>query len=119
MSKSLILSSYIKILFETVLNNGTSEIVDPQCAIGATDKDIIKAANGYDVTRIILFNTNTLRGRDVSEEIARAFSDPFDNFAPLWIKNLPNFDEAHAEEALTLRELTAHRRSFSHHSNYL
>ncbi len=119
MLKSLITAEHIRILFDTVAGDGSVEMVDPQIAIGATDKDIIKAADGYDVTRIIRFDTRSLRGVDISEQVSRSYEETFDHNSPIWIKSLPSFGAIAAEDMTQLRQSLAHQRSFSHQSNYL
>lgn len=119
MLKSLIQSEHQRILLATGIGDGTVEMVDAMVAVGASDKDIIKASDGYSTMQIVLFDMRTMRGVDISEQLSKSFDEPYDNFAPLWIKSLPNFDEIAAEDMGNLLQMSAHRRSFSHQSNYL
>jgi len=119
MLKSHIKDGYTRILLETHDGAGQIELVDACVAIGATDKDIIKAADGYETHQIIRFDVRTMRGVDITEDVAKSYEGPFNDEAPQWVQSLPNFPLIAAEEADDDSAYRAHVRSFSSPSIYL
>ncbi|SPL64440.1 hypothetical protein [Ochrobactrum soli] len=119
MLKSHVKDGYTRILLETHDGAGQIEMVDACVSIGATDKDIIKSADGYDTQRILRFDVRTMRGVDITDDVARSYEGPFDDDAPQWVKDLPNFHLIAADEADDERSYRSHVRACRSPSVYL
>ncbi len=111
MLKSHIKDGYTRILLETHDGAGQIEMVDACVAIGATDKEIIKAADGYDTHGIIRFDVRTMRGVDITDDVARSYEGPFNDDAPEWVRNSRNFHLISAEIADDERSYRSHVRA--------
>lgn len=102
----------MRILLEH-LERDRFEIYDPCVPAAAETEKILKEAAGLDTVRILKFDPATLQIWDMTPELAAEYPGPYDETAPLWIKDLPNFDELAAEERRDAREWAVHVRSFS------
>jgi hypothetical protein len=100
----------MRILFE-VLERDRFEIVDPCIPVGAETRKILKDAEGFDTVRILKFDPATLSVDDMTPELAREYDGAYDDSAPFWIKQLPNFDRCAAEERRETREWLRHLRA--------
>lgn len=103
----------MRILFE-VLERDRFEIVDPCVPAAAEPRKILAEAARYDTVRILMFDPATLHVEDLSPELAREYAGDFDGDAPIWVKQLPDFEVISAEERKDSREWAAHLRSFQH-----
>lgn len=103
----------MRILFE-VLERDRFEIVDPCIPAAAEPKKILAAAEGFDTVRILMFDPATLHVEDLGPELAREYTGDYDADAPLWIKQLPNFDLIVDEEKRDSQQWADHLRSFQH-----
>lgn len=102
----------MRILFE-VLERDRFEIFDPCIPAGAETAKIIAGTEGYDTVRILQFDPTTLHISDITPELYDEYRGPYDQSAPLWVKQQPDFDLRCDEEARETREWQKHVRSFS------
>lgn len=100
----------MRILLE-VLERDRFEIYDPCIPAAAETEKILKEANGYDTVRILKFDPITLQVWDMTPELSAEYTGPYDETAPLWIKDQPNFDDLAAEERREAREWARHLRA--------
>jgi len=103
----------MRILFE-VLERDRFEIVDPCIPAGAETEKILKDAEGFDTVRILKFDPATLSVDDMTPELAREYTGAYDDAAPLWIKQLPDYEQIAGEERQESRLWQEHLRSLRH-----
>lgn len=103
----------MRILFE-VLERDRFEIYDPCIPAGAETVKIIADSEGFDTIRILKFDPATLQISDMTPELYDEYHGPYDDTAPLWVKQQPDFDHRAADESRDAREWQRHIRSFSH-----
>ena len=100
----------MRILLE-VLERDRFEIYDPCVPAGAETEKILAEADRHDTVRILKFDPATLQISDMTLELAAEYVGPFDDTSPLWIKQLPDFDDLAAEERREAREWARHLRA--------
>ncbi|MBD9544332.1 hypothetical protein IB276_33335 [Ensifer sp. ENS04] len=100
----------MRILLE-VLERDRFEIYDPCVPAAAETEKILKEAEGFDTVRILKFDPATLQISDMTPELVREYTGPFDDTAPLWIKQSAQFDDLAAEERREVREWIQHLRA--------
>lgn len=93
----------MKILFET-LERDRYEVQDPCINVAAEAALVAHAATCYDTTRILAFDPDTLAISDVTDRYYDAYDGTYDEDAPLWIKERPDFESLAAEQRSEIRK---------------
>lgn len=87
----------MRILFE-ILERDRFEIYDPAIPAAAEAQKIVFEAGLHDTIRILKFCPSTLQIFDVTDEFYEEYQGGYDDEAPLWIKQQPDFENRAAEE---------------------
>lgn len=102
----------MRILLE-ILERDRFEIHDPCVPASAETEKILHEAASFDTVRILKFDPASLQVWDMTPELVREYSGPYDETAPLWIKELPDFEALAAEERREAREWAAHVKTLN------